>query len=142
LHNPGSHRSYCTSATAIENDDNCYPIDDLEESKECRLVTPVLGIPRKVAYGLARPVVGGTHFNFHPIPKGYAIVHVDRIEPVHCRSKLEYPRENVEWKLGRNIGCHVLWRKRDTEFGKEDSESSSLDSQPPQQRSMLQPPPQ
>jgi hypothetical protein len=37
LHNPGGHRSSCASTTAIKNDDNCYPIDDLEESKECRL---------------------------------------------------------------------------------------------------------
>jgi hypothetical protein len=33
LNNPGEHRSSCASATAIENDDNCYPIDDLEETK-------------------------------------------------------------------------------------------------------------
>jgi hypothetical protein len=41
LHSPSEHRSSCASATAIENDENHYPIDDLEESKECRLVTPV-----------------------------------------------------------------------------------------------------
>jgi hypothetical protein len=45
LHNPGGQHSRCASATAIENDENHYPIDDLEESKDCRLVTPVLGIP-------------------------------------------------------------------------------------------------
>jgi hypothetical protein len=94
LHSPGGLRSSCASTTAIENDDNCYPIDDLEESKECRLVMPVLGILRIVAYGLARPFVEGTLFNSHPIPKGYAIVLVDRVKPGHCRSKLEYPGEN------------------------------------------------
>jgi hypothetical protein len=57
LHNPGGHRSNCASATAIENNDNRYPIDDLEESKECRLVMPILGIPRRVAYGLAKPFI-------------------------------------------------------------------------------------
>jgi hypothetical protein len=51
LHNPGGHRSSCTSATAIENDENHYPIDDLEESKYCWLVTPILGIPGTVAFG-------------------------------------------------------------------------------------------
>ncbi len=132
LHNPGGHRSSCASATAIKNDDNRYPIDDLEESKECRLVTPVLGIPRTVAYGLARPFVEGTLFNSHPIPKGYAIVLVDRVKPGHRRSKLEYPGENGEWKLGKNIGCHVLWCKKDIAFGEEDFETSSLDSSPPQ----------
>jgi hypothetical protein len=60
LHSPGGHHSSCTSATAIENDENRYSVDDLEESKECRLVIPVLGIPRTVAYGLARPLVEGT----------------------------------------------------------------------------------
>jgi hypothetical protein len=128
LHNPGGHRSSCTSATAIENDKNRYPIDDLEKSKECMLVTPVLGIPRIVAYGLVRPLVEGTLFNSHPIPKGYAIVLVDRVKPSHRRSKLEYAKENGKWKLGKNVGCHVLWRKRDIEFGEEDFESSSLDS--------------
>jgi hypothetical protein len=93
LHSPGAHRSSCTSATAIENDDNRYPIEDLEESKECRLVTSVLGIPRTVAYGLASPLVEGTLFNSHPIPKGYAIVLVDRVKLDHHRSKLEYPGE-------------------------------------------------
>jgi hypothetical protein len=117
LHNPGGHRSSCASATAIENDDNHYPIDDLEESKECRLVTPVLGIPRTVAYGLAGPFIEGTLFNSQTIPKGYAIVHVDRVKPGHRRSK------------------------RDIEFG-EDSESSSLDSSPPQQQPLLPRPPQ
>jgi hypothetical protein len=77
---------------------------------------------------MARPFVEGTLFNSHPIPKGYAIVHVDRVKPGHCRSKLEYPGENGEWKLGNNVGCHVLWRKRDIEFGEEDSAFSSLDS--------------
>jgi hypothetical protein len=96
LHSPSGHRSSCASATAIENDDNCYPIDDLEESKECRLVMHVLGIPRTVAYGLARPFIEGTLFNSHPMPKRYAIVHVDGVKPGHCRSKLEYPRENGE----------------------------------------------
>jgi predicted neutral ceramidase superfamily lipid hydrolase len=33
LHSPGGHRSSCVSATAIENDDNRYPIDDLKEIK-------------------------------------------------------------------------------------------------------------
>jgi hypothetical protein len=96
LHSPGEQRSSCASTTAIENDDNCYPIDDLEESKECRLVTPVLGIPRTVVYGLTRPFVEGTLFNSHPIPKGYAILLVDRVNPDHRRIKLEYPGENGE----------------------------------------------
>jgi hypothetical protein len=125
LHSPGGHRSSCASATAIENDDNRYPIDDLEENKECRLVT--------VAYGLAKPFIEGTLFNSHPIPKGYAIVLVDKVKPDHRRSKLEYPGENGEWKLGKNVGCHILWHKRDIEFSEEDSESSSLDSPPSQQ---------
>jgi hypothetical protein len=60
LHNPGGHHSSCTSVTAIENDENRYSVDDLEESKECRLIIPILGIPRTVAYGLARPLVEGT----------------------------------------------------------------------------------
>jgi hypothetical protein len=130
LHSPGGHCSSCASVIAMENDDNHYPIDDLVESKECRLVTPVLGIPRIVAYGLARPFIEETLFNSHPIPKQYAIVLVDRVKPSHRRSKLEYPGENGEWKLGKNIDCHVLWRKRDIEFGEEDSESSSSDSSP------------
>jgi hypothetical protein len=108
LHGPGGHRSSCTSATAIENDEKCYPIDDLEESKDCRLATPVLGIPRLVAYGLARPFAEVTLFNSHLIPKGYAIVHVDRVKLDHRRSKLEYPRENGEWKLRKNVGYHIL----------------------------------
>jgi hypothetical protein len=77
LHSPGGHRTSCASATAIENDENRYLIDDLDESKECRLVTPILGIPRTVAYGLARPLVEGTLFNSHSILKGYAIVLMD-----------------------------------------------------------------
>jgi hypothetical protein len=40
---------------------------------------------------LARPFIEETLFNSHPIPKGYAIVHVDRIKHGHRRSKLEYP---------------------------------------------------
>jgi hypothetical protein len=141
LHSRG-HRSSCASATAIENDDNRYPIDDLEESKECRLVTSVLGIPRTMAYGLARPFVEGTFFNSHPIPKEYAIVLVDRVKPGHHRSKLEYPGENDEWKHGKNVGCHILWHKRDIEFGEEDSESFGSDSSPPQQQPLPPPPPQ
>jgi hypothetical protein len=96
LHSPGRHHSSCASSTAIENDGNHYLIDDLEESKECRLLTPVLGIPRTMVYGLARPFIEGTLFNSHPIPKGYAIIHVDRVKPGHHRSKQEYPRENGE----------------------------------------------
>jgi hypothetical protein len=46
LHNPSGHRSSCASTTAIENDENRYPTDDLEESKEYRLVTHILGILR------------------------------------------------------------------------------------------------
>jgi hypothetical protein len=96
LHSPSGHRSSCTSITAVENNDSCYPIDDLEKSKECWLVTPILGIPRIVAYGLARPFVEGTLFNSHPIPKGYAIVHVDRVKHGQSRSKREYLGENGE----------------------------------------------
>jgi hypothetical protein len=124
LHN--RHHSSCISVTAIENDDNRYPIDDLEKSKECSLVTPILGISRTVAYGLARPFVEETLFNSHPIPKGYAIVHMDIVKPGHRRSKLEYHRENDECILEKNVGCHVLWCKRDIEFGEEDFESSSV----------------
>jgi hypothetical protein len=40
---------------------------------------------------MARPFIKGTLFNSHPIPKGYAIVHVDKVKPGHRRSKLEYP---------------------------------------------------
>jgi hypothetical protein len=132
LHSPGGHRSSCASTTAIENDDNRYPIDDLEESKDCKLVTPVLGILKIVDYGLARPFIEGTLFNSHPIPKGYAIIHVDRVKPGHHRSKLEYPRENGEWKLEKKVGCHILWLKQGIEFGEEYSESYSSDSPPPQ----------
>jgi hypothetical protein len=96
LHSPDGHHSSCASATAIENDKNRYPIDDLKENKQCRLVMHVLGIPKIVAYGLARPLVEGTLFNSHPIPKGYIIVLVDRVKPGHRRSKLEYPGENGE----------------------------------------------
>jgi hypothetical protein len=49
-----------------------------------------------MAYGLASPLVEGTLFNSHPIPKGYAIVFVDRVKLDHRRSKLEYPGENGE----------------------------------------------
>jgi hypothetical protein len=103
LHNPAGHRSSCASATAIESDDNHYPIDDLEESKECRLITHVLGIPRTMAYGLARPFVEETLFNSHPIRKGYAIVLVDRIKLGHHRSKLEYPGENDKSALCKEV---------------------------------------
>jgi hypothetical protein len=82
----------------------------MEERKECRLVTPILGIPRIVAYGLARSFIEGTLFNSHLIPKEYAIVFVDRVQPGHYRSKLKYPGENGAWKHGNNVGCHVLWR--------------------------------
>jgi hypothetical protein len=84
LHSPGGHRSSCASATVKENDDNRYPIDDLEESKECRLVTSVLGIPKIVAYGFPKHFIEVTLFNSHPIPKVYAIVLVDRVKPGHC----------------------------------------------------------
>jgi hypothetical protein len=94
-----------------------------------------------VAYGLARPFVEGTLFNSHPIPKGYAIVHVDRVKPGHRRSKLEYPEENGEWKLGKNVGSHFLWRKKDIEFGEKDSKSSSSDSSLPQQQPLSPSPP-
>jgi hypothetical protein len=80
LHSPGGHHSSCASTNAIENDDHRYPIEDLEESKEYRLVMPILGIPRTVVYGLASPLVEGTLFNSHPTPKRYAIVPVDRIK--------------------------------------------------------------
>jgi hypothetical protein len=83
LDSPGGHRSSCASTTTIENDDNRYPIEDLEESKECRLITHVLGIPRIVAYGLANPLVEVTLFNSHLIPKGYAILLVDMLKPDH-----------------------------------------------------------
>jgi hypothetical protein len=96
LHSLGWYHSSCTFVTAIENDDNRYLIDDLEESKEFRLVMPVLGIPRTVAHGLARPFIEGTLFNSHPVPKGYAIVHVDRVKPGYRRSKLEYRGGNGE----------------------------------------------
>jgi hypothetical protein len=151
LHSPGGHCSTCASVTTIENDDNCYHIEDLEESKEYRLITPILGIPRTVAYGLASPLVEGTLFNSHPIPKGYAIVLVNRVKPDHRRSKLEYPGENGEWKLGKNVGRHILWFQRDIEFGEEDSKASSSDSSSPQQQTHsppslehqpLSPPPQ
>jgi hypothetical protein len=84
-----------------------------------------------VAYGLARPLVEGTHFNSHPITKGYAIVPVDRVKPSHRRSKLEYSRENGEWILGKNVGYHILWRKRDIELGEKDFQTSSSDSSQP-----------
>jgi hypothetical protein len=142
LHSPGGHHSSCASATAIENDGNHYLIDDLEESKECRFVTPILGIPRIVAYGLVRPFVEGTLFNSHSIPKGYAIVLVDRVKPDHHRSKLEYPGENGEWKLEKNAGCHVLWHKWDITFDEEDSKSSSSNSSPSQQQPGSSAPPQ
>jgi hypothetical protein len=130
------------STTTIENDENHYHIDDLEESKECRLVTPILGISRTVANGLARPLAEGTLFNSHPIPKGYAIVLVDRVKPSHRRSKLEYSGENSEWKLRKNIGCHVLCCKWDIEFGEEDFKTSSSGSSPPQQQPLSLPPPE
>jgi hypothetical protein len=68
LHSPGGHRSSCASATPIENNDNNYPIDDLEEIKECRLVMPILGILRIVVFGFARPFIEGTLFNSHLMP--------------------------------------------------------------------------
>jgi hypothetical protein len=142
LHSPSGQCSSCASTAATENNDNRNPIDDLEESKECRLVMLVLGIPRTVAYGLARPFVEETLFNSHPIPKGYAIVLVGRVKLHHHRSKLEYPGENGEWKLGKNIGCHILWLKRDIEFGEEDSASYNLNSPLPQQNPVSSPPPQ
>jgi hypothetical protein len=142
LHSLDGHRSSCASATAIENDDNHYPIDDLEESKEYRLVTSILGIPRTVAYGFTKPFVEGTLFNSHPIPKEYAIVLIDKVKPGHHRSKLEYLGENGEWNLRKNVGCHILCRKWDIEFGEEDSESSSSDSSLPQQQPLSPPPPQ
>jgi hypothetical protein len=94
-----------------------------------------------MAYGLARPFVEGTLFNSHPIPKGYAIVLVDRVKNGHRRSKLEYPGENGERKIGKNIGCHILWRKWDIEFVEEDSETSSSDSSPPLQQPLSPAPP-
>jgi hypothetical protein len=140
LHSPSGHRSSCVFASAIENDDKRYPIENLVESKECRLVMPILGIPRTLAYWLASPLVEGTLLNSHPIPKGYAITLMDRVKPDHHRSKLEYPEENGEWKHGKNIGCHILWCKQDIEFGKEDSEATSSDSSPQQQQTHLPPP--
>jgi hypothetical protein len=141
LHSPGGHHSSCASATAIENVDNHYHIDDLKESKEYMFVTSVLGISRTVAYEFAKPFVEGTLFNSHPIPKEYAIVLVEKVKSGHHRSKLEYLGENGEWNLRKNVGYHVLCCKWDIEFGEEDSESSSSYSSPPQQQPMSPPPP-
>jgi hypothetical protein len=84
-----------------------------------------------VAYGLAGPFVEETLFNSHLIPKGYAIVHMDRVKFGHRRSKLDYPGENGECTFEKNVSYHILWCKRDIEFGEEDSESSSSDLPPP-----------
>jgi hypothetical protein len=33
---------------------------------------------------------------------------MNRVKPDHRRSKLEYSGENGEWKLGKNVGYHIL----------------------------------
>jgi hypothetical protein len=64
---------------------------------------PVLDIPRTVAYGLARPFIEADLFNSHPIPKGYVIVHVDRVKPGLHRSKLEYLERMVNVNMERML---------------------------------------
>jgi hypothetical protein len=56
---------------------------------------------------------------------------MDRVKFGHRRSKLDYPGENGECTFGKNVSYHILWCKRDIEFGEEDSESSSSDLPPP-----------
>jgi hypothetical protein len=113
LSSPSRHRRSCGSVTGIENNENCYRIDDLKQSKQCRLVTPMLGIPRTIAHGLGKPLVEGSLFNTQLIPKGYAVVHLDNVKDGHHRSKLEFPREKGEYNLRKNVGCYVLWCKHD-----------------------------
>ncbi|GJN19733.1 hypothetical protein PR202_gb07039 [Eleusine coracana subsp. coracana] len=122
--NSTGRHSNCASTTLPENDENRYPIDDIKESTQCRLVTPVLGRARMVAYGLAEPLVEGTLFHDHLIPKGYAIVHLDSVKYDHRKSKLDYPGDAGEFKLEKNIVRYVLWRRGDIEFGDSDSDAA------------------
>ena len=73
---------------------------------------------------------------------------MDNVKHDHRKSKLEYPGEKGEYKLDKNVGCYVLWRKRDIEFGDSNSESNSESSSsprvpmpsPPRQEQMSSPP--
>ncbi|GJN04965.1 hypothetical protein PR202_ga22550 [Eleusine coracana subsp. coracana] len=78
-----------------------------------------------VAYGFVEPLDEGTLFRDHPIPKGYTMVHLDIVKCDHRKSKLDYPGDEGEFKLEKNIGRYILWRRRDIGFGDSDSECSS-----------------
>ncbi|GJN06878.1 hypothetical protein PR202_ga24648 [Eleusine coracana subsp. coracana] len=99
-----------------ENQDN----DDTQTSFQVRLVTLVLSHARMVAYGLAKPLVKGTLFRDHPIPKGYAMVHLVSVKHDHRKRKLDHLGDKGEFKLEKIIGRYVLWHKRDIEFGNSD----------------------
>ena len=76
---PDGRWSSCASAGFVEEESTRYPVDDITESKVCKLVVPTLNITTMVAMGHVDQCMEGALFNDLPIPRGYAKVHVDSL---------------------------------------------------------------
>jgi len=56
-----------------------YPVDDIKVPTSCELHIPVWNKTKKVAFGMAQPVVPGEKLHNCDIPAGFSRVSIDQV---------------------------------------------------------------
>ena len=80
-----------------------HPVDDITVRTPCELLYQQRKKIKLVAHGIADVLVQGGTIHGMPIPKGYARVMVDRVEPGWEDLDLEIPGGDEEEELGQAV---------------------------------------
>ena len=112
----GVQRRSSVASTKLVTDEETectYPVDHITEKTSCELHVPVRNLTMKAAVGYA---LGNsestTPGSDNEIPRGYARVGVDDVEPAFATLELDHPGADGEMKLLEDVGAGIiLWRK-------------------------------
>lgn len=110
---PSSQRRSSVASTELaaeEQPARRYPVDDITGREICELYIKYANIDIKVAAGSVLPPVPGQTCHTVPVPAGYAIVWVDRVEKSFQNLALDYPTGEVQLLIDAERST-CLWKK-------------------------------
>jgi hypothetical protein len=123
--------SYGSTLVDEEEANVVHLVDEITEPRAVKQYVPQQLFSLKVAIGQAWPAKEGMQLHYHPMPRGYAMVSIDRILEIKFnKTHLDHPQEEDRIKLGDNRDVFVAWRKCYKKFDKSSSDDDDGEGGP------------
>lgn len=104
---------------AVPQPDPSYPVNDVTEDTQCKLLIPVDRAGKKIQIATGRFILG-RKFHCQDILDNYAKVEVRTVNEAHRMHEIDIPTPKGIVYLGDAVDQFILWHKTDIQLGSMD----------------------